>query len=144
MKPNEFLNQLQHTEIVAAITAAEARTSGEIRVCVSDKKVEAPIEAAQREFGLLGMERTAERNGVLIFVAPRTHKFAIIGDTGIHERCGDPFWRDVAAEMSGRFKQGEFTAGIVQAIQKAGEILAQHFPRKDGDKNELSDQIVSD
>lgn len=144
MKTRAFLNQLQHDEIVAGIRAAEQRTSGEIRVCVSHKTTDDPVAAARKEFVRLGMARTTQRNGVLIFVAPRSHRFAIIGDTAIHERCGDPFWQEVAAEMSGRFKRGEFTAGIVHAVQKAGELLAQHFPRKDDDRNELSDQVVRD
>ena len=51
------------------------------------------IAAAQAQFAALGMDKTAERNGVLIYVAPRVRKFAIIGDAGVHTRCGDEFWQ---------------------------------------------------
>jgi uncharacterized membrane protein len=144
MKPKEFLNQLEHDKIVAAIRAAEAKTSGEIRVLITRRKPEDPVAAAQKQFERLGMTRTAEKNGVLIFVAPAAHKFAVIGDSGVHAQCGDIFWREVAAEMSGRFKKGEFTSGILHAIEKAGELLAQHFPCKPDDKNELPDDVAHD
>jgi uncharacterized membrane protein len=144
MKIKEFLSQLEHDEIVAAIRKAEKKTSGEIRVFISRHKPDDAVIAAQAQFTHLGMEKTKEKNAVLIFVAPVVHKFAIIGDAGVHARCGDVFWREVAAEMTGRFKKGEFTSGIRHGIEKAGELLAQHFPAQPGDKNELPDDIAHD
>jgi uncharacterized membrane protein len=90
------------------------------------------------------MMHTQHRNGVLIFVAPNSRKFAVIGDTGVHEKCGQKFWEALAAEMSGHFVQNDFSRGIITGIQKAGDILAQHFPAQPGDKNELPDQIETD
>ncbi len=75
------------------------------------------------------MNQSPERNGVLIFVAPRSHKFAIIGDEGVHAKCGDEFWRKLADVMTGYFRKSEFTPGIIHGVQKAGELLAEHFPR---------------
>ncbi|MFO1487862.1 MAG: TPM domain-containing protein [Verrucomicrobiota bacterium] len=80
MNANDFLNQLQHDSIVAAIRAAELQTSGEIRVFVSRKNVSDAVTAAQAEFARLEMHRTRERNGVLIYVAPLSQTFAVIGD----------------------------------------------------------------
>ena len=144
MKAREFFSQLEHDAIVAAIGEAEKKMCGEIRVFVSRKEPEDAVASAQRRFGKLGMDKTRERNGVLIYVAPRVRKFAIIGDVAIHQRCGDGFWKDVAAEITGHFKKGEFTDGIIHAIRRAGALMAQHFPRHDGDKNQLSDDIAHD
>jgi uncharacterized membrane protein len=144
MKAREFLSQLRHDEIVTAIREAEKKTSGEIRVFISRKQFDDPVPAAQAHFIQMGMEKTRERNGVLIFVAPRAHKFAVIGDAGVHARCGDEFWTQLAHEMSGHFRRSEFTSGIVHGVQKAGELLAKHFPRKPGDINQLSDEVESD
>ena len=144
MKPEEFLNQLQKDEIVAAIRQAELKTSGEIRVFITREKVETPVAAAQAQFSALGMDKTQERNGVLLFVAPETRKFAIIGDTGIHTHCGDEFWLEVANELTGHFQKAEFSQGIAHAVRKAGDLLAKHFPRKTDDRNELSDEIAHD
>jgi len=139
-----FLNQLQHDAIIAAIRAAESKTSGEIRVFISRQQVEDPVVAAQAQFEKLGMTQTRHRNGVLIFVAPRARKFAVIGDTAVHQRCGAGFWQALAGEMTGHFQQADFSAGIIHAIHKAGELLAAHFPPQPGDGNELPDEIEGD
>ena len=144
MKAREFLSQLQHDDIVAALRAAEEKTSGEIRVFVSRKSVAEPVPVAQAHFLKLRMDQTRHRNAVLIFVAPRTHKFAVIGDAGVHAQCGDVFWRELSEEMAGHFRKSEFTSGIVHGIRKAGELLARHFPPSPGDQNELSDDVAHD
>ena len=87
------------------------------------------------------MTQTRHRNGVLIFLAPRSRTFAVIGDTGVHEKCGDSFWRELADAMSEYFKRGDFTAGLVHGIERAGALLAEHFPPAAGDRNELPDDI---
>ena len=144
MRARTFLSQLQQDHIVAAIREAEAKTSGEIRVFISRKAVEDPLPVAQAHFLRMGMDKTRGRDGVLIFVAPRTRKFAVIGDAGVHARCGDAFWRDLAEEMTAYFRRAEFTSGIVHGIRKAGELLAQHFPARPGDQNELPDDVAHD
>jgi uncharacterized membrane protein len=144
MKPQEFFSKLEHDEIISAIREAESKMCGEIRVFITRKERHDPVVAAQRRFEKLGMTKTRERNGVLIYVAPRVRKFAIIGDTAIHQKCGDAFWKEVAHEMTEHFRKGEFTSGIVHGIQRAGALMASHFPRKAGDTNQLSDEIEHD
>jgi uncharacterized membrane protein len=144
MRANDFLKQLRHDDIVSAIREAELRTSGEIRVFISRKPIEDAVASAQAEFLHLGMDKTHEHNGVLIFVAPRAHKFAVIGDAGVHAKCGDGFWQELAKTMTDHFRRSEFTPGIVLGVKRAGELLAQHFPRHGDDRNELSDQVAHD
>ena len=127
-----FLTSFSTTTSSPPSAPAEKTTSGEIRVFISHKNVADPVAAAQAQFERLGMTKTRHRNGVLIFVAPRARKFAVIGDTAVHQRCGDGFWTALAAEMTGHFTQSNFSAGIVHAIQKAGELLAAHFPPQSG------------
>ena len=144
MKPQEFFSKLEHEEVVGAIREAESKMCGEIRVFVSRKERHDPVTAAQHRFEKLGMTKTRERNGVLIYVVPRLRKFAIIGDIAIHEKCGDGFWKDVANEMTEHFRKGEFTHAIVHGVRRAGALMAQHFPRRAGDTNQLSDEIEHD
>ena len=141
MKHQEFLEQIQDKEIVAAIRAAESLTSGEIRVFVSRKAVEDPLEAGRAEFERMGMTKTAGRNAILIYVAPLSQRFAVLGDLGIHEKCGASFWTEVTEEMAVHFRKSDFTGGIVCAIQKSGSLLAVHFPRQSDDGNELPDSV---
>lgn len=144
MKPKAFLQELREAEIVVAIQQAERKTSGEIRVFVSHKNVPAAVEAARAAFVRLRLTRTRERNAVLIFVAPHARQFAVIGDEGVHQRCGEAFWRQMAEEMSGHFKAARFTEGIVHAVRTAGDLLAEHFPHRRDDQNELPDRVAHD
>ncbi len=130
--------------IVAAIGAAEKKTSGEIRVHVTRHVPKDLERRSARRFELLGMTKTAERNGVLIYVAPRARVFRILGDVAIHEKCGESFWKDVAAAMEESFRKGELTEGIVRGVERVGEVLAKHFPRGAKDRNELPDTIDED
>ncbi len=147
MKTSTFLHALDNDRIVAAIHDAEARSRGEIRVHVTAQAA-AEVEAAARaQFEKLEMTKTALRNGVLIYVAPVSQKFAVIGDAGIHERCPATFWSDIAAAMEADFRGGRFTDGIVKGVHEAGLALARHFPRDEGgspDVNELPNQVTRD
>jgi uncharacterized membrane protein len=142
MKHRQFINQIDRPAITAAIGAAEERTSGEIRVLVHHQPVEDPVAFAEAEFIRLEMEKTKDRNAVLIFVAPVSQKFSVVGDKGVHEKCGDGFWQELATSMSEHFKRGEFTAGLLQGIARAGMLLGEHFPRDPDDRNELSNEVI--
>ena len=146
MQTSSFLGALDHDRIVKAIADAEARSRGEIRVHVSRRAVDDAQAAAARQFEALGMTKTAEHSGVLLFVAPASQVFAVVGDRGIHERCGPDFWKDVAAAVEADFKAGRFTDGIVKGVTRLGDALAIHFPPQAGktDTNELEDQVTED
>jgi uncharacterized membrane protein len=142
VRTRAFFNQLDSKRMVAAIAAAERTTSGEIRVYVSRRNVAQAQPSAVRAFERLGMHKTKLRNAVLIYVAPRTQRFAIIGDEAVHAKCGQPFWEEVAAGMSKRFRSGDITGAMVHGIENAGQLLARHFPRSPDDINELPDTIT--
>ncbi len=141
MRTKEFLGRLEHERIASAIAAAEAKTSGEIRVFIQHGELSDVYEEARARFEKLGMTRTRERNGVLIFVAPRAQKFAVIGDLGIHERCGKEFWERIVGAMREHFRAEQFTNAIVHAVEQTGSVLAEHFPRQSDDRNELPDTV---
>ena len=146
MRPDAFVAALDDDRIVAAIREAEARSRGEVRVHVSNHPVEDARAAAVAVFERLGMTSTKERNGVLLFVAPESRSFAVLGDQAIHERCGEGFWTAVAEAMSGEFRAGRFTEGIVAGVARIGAELERHFPRRPGetDRNELPDAVSRD
>src|SRR5207237_4977675 len=124
------------------IREAEANTSGEIRVYVQRGELKRDVlDVAQERFHKLGMNKTDARNGVLIFVAPRVHKFAVVGDQAIHKHCGNELWDRGVAKMREHFRSERFSDAIVDAIKDIGEVLARHFPRQSGDTNELPDRV---
>lgn len=125
-----------------AIREAEARTSGEIRVSVSTFFWGNIRHTAEAAFERLGVGRTAERNGVLFFVVPSRRAFVVLGDEGIHAKVGQEFWDGVAAAMSARFKERDFTGGLLHGIAEAGRQLETHFPSQGArDVNELPDSV---
>ena len=143
MRTKEFLSRLDHDRIVQAIKAAEAQTSGEIRVYVQRGRIEDdPLVAAQRRFQELGMQKTRERNAVLIFVAPRAQKFAVIGDEAVHQKCGAEFWQQLVDAMRHHFQKENFTEALVKAIEDTGYLLASHFTTTPDDRDELPDEII--
>jgi uncharacterized membrane protein len=143
MRTKEFLSKLDHDRIVEAIREAEAKTSGEIRVFIQRGELTVdPLIVAQKKFQRLGMYKTRERNAVLIFVAPRAHKFAIVGDKAVHEKCGEEFWRRVVNGMRVHFQNEKFSDALTDAIKEVGKVLAAHFPGTSANANELPDEIA--
>jgi uncharacterized membrane protein len=143
VEPDAFLKALDDARIVAAIREAEARSRGEIRVHVAERQINDPRTEAALVFERLGMADTAERNGVLLFVAPASQSITVLGDRAVHERCGEAFWESVVGRVRGEFGAGRFTEGIVTAVRAVGDELARHFPRRPGetDVNELPDTV---
>lgn len=124
-----------------SIGQAEAGTAGEIRVHVENSTSKEPLQRAQEVFVMLGMHKTKDRTGVLIYIAVKDHKLAIVGDKAIHQVVGNDFWemeRDLLIEY---FSKGSYADGLVKVIGLIGEQLKQFFPQKPGDKNELPDEI---
>ena len=78
---------------------------------------------------------------MLIFVAPKSRNFAIIGDKAVHEKCGDAFWTELAAAMTGYFKKGDFTDGLVHGVERAGALLAEHFPADPSQPGNPADRV---
>lgn len=138
----KLIERLDLERLRRAIAETERLTSGEIRVSVAPFFWGKVRPVAERAFARLGMAKTRRRNGVLFFVVPARRRFVILGDEGIHARVGQEFWEGLAAAVSGHFRKGEFTEGLVRGIREAGGKLAVHFPYDSAtDKNELPDEV---
>ena len=142
---DKVLHPTDQQRIIGAIKSAERLTSGEIKVHVEGKCPGGdPLKRAQELFPKLGLTRTRERNGVLIYVATRDRRFSILGDTGVHEDVGSQFWAEAVQRMTIAFRRGAFGDGIVGAIQSVAPRMAKKFPRKAEDKNEIDNDITTD
>ncbi len=137
-----LLRQLDAVQIERAIKRAETATSGEIRVSIAGFFRGDSRRLAERAFRGLGMQATRQRNGVLILIAPTRRQVVILGDEGIHARVGESFWSELAADLVRRFGQRDFTAGLVDTIDRVGQRLAVHFsPDPAANVNELPDAV---
>jgi uncharacterized membrane protein len=141
MKPSEFLSKADRTLVESAIKEAEHNTSGEIRVHIESEIKGDVLDRAAYLFEYLNMHKTAQRNGVLFYLATKTRKFAILGDAGINASVPADFWNEIKEKMGASFAEGKFAEGLSQGILSAGEQLKKHFPYEKNDVNELSDEI---
>jgi uncharacterized membrane protein len=129
MHPKHFHDQLDKPRLVAALADVERKTAGRIYVYVSHRPITDALAAARRRFATLGLGRLHEdRATVLIYLAPKTHKFAILGDTAIHERCGEAYWQRLADNLSSDLKAGDLNAALLKAIASLKGTLEEHFP----------------
>ena len=146
MNTREFLGRIDEAAVLEAVREAERGTSGEVRVFVSRRRLRGRdvADRAHQEFHRLDMDTTEDRNAVLFYVVPRDRKFAVIGDEAVHAKCGEAFWRETAQLLEAEFLEGRFTEGLVKGIRRAGQLLARHFPKTPGDRNELPDAIARD
>lgn len=144
MSVENFFSKEEKKQITDAIAEAERNTSGEIRLHMEGHCAIDVLDRAAYVFGKLKMHETAERNGVLFYLAVHDHKFAILGDAGINQVVPVNFWDEIKVTMLALFKQGKFADGLSQGILMAGEQLKANFPFRKEDVNELSDEISFD
>jgi uncharacterized membrane protein len=130
--------------IVDAVRNAECMTSGEVRVFVESKcSFLDPIDRAAELFYKLKMDRTEDRNGVLVYVALKDRQLAVFGDVNIHDKVGTEYWSEEVKKMLGNFNRNNYADGICEVVTDIGEALTTHFPfNNDTDKNELPDDIL--
>jgi uncharacterized membrane protein len=144
MKASTFFSKEQQAQILASVKEAEMETSGEIRVHIETSLKGDVLDRAAWLFRKMGMDKTAERNGVLFYLAVNDRKFAIIGDAGINSKVPAGFWDDISEVLKKNFKEGKFTEGLAEGIIMAGNQLKTHFPHRLDDVNELPDDISFD
>ena len=140
MDPRAFLTGDEQKDLEQAIAEAEKKTSGEIRIHI-EKTCEDPFARGKELFAQLKMHETAEKNGVLFYLAVESRKFAILGDEGINSKVPPDFWDKIKETMAAEFSQSRFFSGIKQGVLASGEQLAAFFPHRENDKNELSNTI---
>lgn len=144
MKASSFFSKEQQALILDSVKVAEKETSGEIRVHIETTCNEDVLDRAAWIFKKIGMHKTAERNGVLFYLAVNDKKFAILGDAGINAKVPAGFWNDISELLKKNFSEGRFTEGLSEGILLAGKQLQTHFPYRKDDVNELPDEISFD
>ena len=135
-----MLRSIDVDKVRQAIAAAEHQTSGHVRVSLAPFFWGNVERAADRAFERLGMGRK-QRNAVLIFVVPARRRFVVLGDEGIHQEVGQQFWDDVTAAIAERFREGDFTGGLVHGVETVGRELAEHFPYDPAAEREPPDDV---
>ncbi len=143
----DILTKDEMTQIASKISDVEKETVGEIRVSLrrtrSFKERNLAIyDLAVKNFYELGMEKTKDKTGVLIYLLLSDKKFQIIGDEGINKKVSKEFWDVIAMKVAEYFRENKFVEGLSFAITEVGTVLRREFPMKAGDTNELSNDVV--
>jgi uncharacterized membrane protein len=143
-KKAEFFTEDEKSRIVAAIRSAELDTSGEVRVYVESKNPYVdPMDRASEVFYDLKMDKTTERNAVLLYIAMKHNELVLFGDEGIYNVVGELYWTNAVKKIIENFSSENVCGGIVDCVIRIGETLKEKFPfNAVTDKNELPDDIV--
>lgn len=138
-----YLSREDEKAVVTAIGEAEKGNRGEVRVHIEGKcPVEDPVERAAALFSQLGMERTAEGTGVLLYVAVKDRRAAVYAGPGIHGAGKKGFWQDAVNAVADGFAAGEPSRGLAVALDMIGTLLRATVPGEDRSGNELPDQVT--
>jgi uncharacterized membrane protein len=131
----------EQDRLLDKIARIEKRSSGEVRIHVTGRRVEDPLEAARKTFTSLGMAATERRNGVLLFLSLPSRRFAIVGDQGIDRLTPPDYWDGLRDALAERFSAGEYCEGLLEILDWVEAVLVERFPYKQGDVDELPDDI---
>lgn len=142
MSYSKFFSVHEAEAIKSAVSLAESRTSGEIRVYVESYCKEDVLDRAAWHFMQMGMQATKDRTGVLVYVAVKSRKLAVIGDCGINAVVKPGFWDEAKDCMLVQLRQGHLSQAVVDGVLMVGEVLRQHFPIQPDDKDELPNDVV--
>lgn len=138
---NKFFTKEEEVLIIEAIQAAEHECTGEIKVHIEKSCGGKALDRAAKLFSILGMHKTRNRNAILIYIAYKDRVFSVIGDKGINAKVPEDFWDTVRDKMQEKFKKGDFTKGVCEAIDTVGAELKKNFPPPGQKINEITDYI---
>lgn len=97
---------------------------------------------AQEHFAGLGLHRTRQSGGVLLFVALDAHYVEVIADETALAALPADTWQGVIDRFTAKVRAGDLEAGFTEALAFLGERLAGALPRASDDKNELPDNLI--
>lgn len=139
------LQKWQKTE--AAIETGEKETSAEIRVHLTRRFFDSDaLKSAKKTFHRLKMDRTQGRNGVLIYINLRAHRFAIFGDISIHEKVGQGYWDAACQNLGKALHEKEMDQAVSETVSEVSHVLKKYFPwdPNHANPNELPNQVSED
>lgn len=136
-----MFNPTETKKLEAKIAAVEALTSAEFKIIICPHAWMGLKRKARKLFHKHGLDKTNERNAVLILLVEKDREFLIYGDKGIHSKVGEDFWLEVRDHMRTAFKEEGIAAGLSIGLLMLADILAEHFPETE-QADVLSNTII--
>lgn len=126
----------------AAIAAAEVGHRGEIQVFLEGRfPGDGPVARARQVFFELGLDRTRDGTGVLLYAAIDDRRSAVWAGPGLYAATAPDFWHEVTRTMAEGFGGGDVAGGLERALAAVGRLLVRAAPGEDVHGNELKDQV---
>lgn len=140
----------QVTESISrAIAASERSHSGELRFVIEGALEPLQVwrglgahHRALEVFSELKIWDTEHNNGALIYVLLADRKVEIIADRGISSKVPASEWQEICNLMLAEFSRGNFEQGALRGIDLISRKIAQFYPPRPVDTNELSDAPI--
>ena len=115
------------------------------RYFIANTEIDAEVEeAAITSFFKKGLYRTREESGVLIFISLFEHRVWVLADRGIDRKVAPGQWDDIVAIIVGGIRAKQAAKAICEAVERVGSVLAERFPIREDDQNELTNLIVEE
>lgn len=112
------------------------------RLIVSKKLMTQKVnERAVRYFMESGTVNTREHTGILIFMSLLERRVELLADRGIARKIPQQQWESIIEHITTGIKSGRFTQHLIEALQRCGDLLSEHFPARSDDINELGDDM---
>ena len=142
-----FVNDDELLRITNKIREYEKLTAGEICVSIKEHKTffqkrRSVGELAKQEFARLGIGKTRDKTGILIYMILKERQFYILTDSAINDKVTENTWHKIKDGMQEFFIKGMFAKGIIHGVEETGKVLAEHFPVKPDDTNEIPDEVI--
>ncbi len=97
---------------------------------------------AREQFLAQGLHHTEGRTGVLLFVSVGEHYVEVLADSGINDKVAPETWTRLVDAFVAKVRQRQIAEGFLEAVDRCGALLAEHFPSSDKDPNELPNRLV--
>jgi len=113
------------------------------RAFISEDRADEMVrEQALQEFYAHDLHRTRDATGVLLFVSLLERRVVVLGDTGIDAKLDASYWEATTAAILAGLKNGSLARGLSEGLGRCADVLAEHFPRGEDDRNEVHNHVV--
>ncbi len=141
---NVTLTTAERRALQDAIAAAERGHRGEIRVHIESRYPgDGPLGRAEALYQELGIGKTRDDTGVLLYIAERDHKAAVFAGSGVYGARKPALWKDIAAAVAEGYAAGDRLSGLVRALAMIGDILRETARGDDTAGDELPNQVTT-
>jgi len=98
---------------------------------------------AAEHFAAKNLHKSPDRTGVMIFVSLDERMAELIADEGIADHVGPHVWDKAIAALTQGLKHGRVEAGFEAAIGLCGDVLAEKFPARPGERSNSQPDAVA-